>query len=292
LTDDRLSRVAYAADEVRLFVKAGDLDRARQLAESTFALVGRTATVDEAWYLAGLAALVGRVTSTAEFLARRADDTTRTFLSRGQPVVVPRALAETGLALLAYASFPGTRDSVAALAERVEEMIRTTIAPSRRPQVRQVVLSLPITFGYWYLSPASVLRIDAPTDLHQMQRAYARGDANAVRAFADSAGASSSRPIDFLYHEALVLLAVGDTVAATARLDSGLEGLREASQILLSDVHRAAAIPATMHLRARVAARAGAMDVARRWARAAATLWSGADPEVRAVLEEVRPFLQ
>ena len=273
-------------------VKAGELDRARQLAESTFSLVGEPTSADEAWFLAGLAALVGRVTLTAELLARRAEDTTRTFLIRGQPVVVPRALAEASLALLAYALFPGTRDSVVAIAGRVEKMIQATIAPSRRAQVRQAVLSLPITFGYLYLDRPTVLRIDAPTDLHHMQRAYARGDYAAVRAIADSAGASSTRPIDFLYHEALLLLAIGDTAAATQRLDNGLDGLPGALQILLTDVHRAAAVPAAMHLRARLAARAGATDIARRWARGAMALWSGADPEVRAVLEDVRPLLE
>ena len=292
LATERPSRVAYAADEVRLMVKAGEYDRARQLAESTFSLVGETVSADEAWFLAGPAALVGRVHLTAELLRRRAEDTTRTFFIRGQPVVVPRRLAEASLSLLAYASFPGTRDSVVVLEHRVEEMIRTTVSPSRRTEVRQATLSLPITFGYLYLDPGAVLRIDAPTDLHRMQRAHARRDASALRAIADSAGASPSRPIDFLYHEALVLLAIGDTAAATRRLDSGLDGLPSASQILLTDVHRAAAIPAAMHLRARLAARAGATDVARRWAQGAMTLWSGADPAIRAVLEDVRPLLQ
>jgi hypothetical protein len=289
---DRLSRVAYAADEVRLMVKAGEFDRARQLAESTFSLVGRTTSADEAWFLAGVAALVGRVTLTAELLERRAEDTSRTFLIRGEPVVVPRALAEASLSMLAYASFPGTRDTVIALQRRVEGMIRTTIAPSRAAQVRQVTLSLPITFGYRYLDPESVLSVNAPTDLHGMQRAYARRDFALLRVIADSAGTSSSRPIDFLYHEALLLLAVGDTAAATRRLDSGLDGLPNASQILLTDVHRAAAIPATMHLRAQLAARAGATDIARRWSQGAVALWSGADPEVRALLQDVRPLLQ
>jgi hypothetical protein len=275
-----------------VMVKAGEFDGARQLAESTFSPVGGRSSADEAWFLAGLAALVGRVHLTADLLRHRAEDTSRTFFIRGQPVVVPGTLAEASLSLLAYASFPGTRDSVVALERRVEDMIRTSIASSRRGQVRQATLSLPITFGYLYLDPGSVLRIDAPTDLHQMQRAYARGDTSALRAIADSAGASSIRPIDFLYHEALLLLAIGDTAAATRRLDSGLDGLGTASQILLTDVHRAAAIPAAMHLRARLAARAGATDVARRWAQGAVTLWSGADPEVRRVLEDVRPLLQ
>jgi hypothetical protein len=134
--------------------------------------------------------------------------------------------------------------------------------------------------------------------LHRMQRAYAREDPRAVRAIADSARqrrqaqAESSPPLDYLYHEALVLLAIGDTAAATRRLDDGLETLPSASQILLADVHRAAAIPLAMHLRARLAARAGNDALAQRWARGVLALWAGADLELRSLVEEVRPFVE
>jgi len=96
--------------------------------------------------------------------------------------------------------------------------------------------------------------------------------------------------IDFVYHESLVLLAIGDTTTATRRLDQALEGLANASQMLLSDVHRAAAIPAAMLLRARLAARAGDRALARRWALGALALWQGADGEIQRLLDEVRPL--
>jgi hypothetical protein len=95
-----------------------------------------------------------------------------------------------------------------------------------------------------------------------------------------------------MYHEALVLLAVGDTAAAVMLLDDALEALPAASQILLTDVHRAAAIPLAMHLRARLAARAGDSVAARRWAQGALTLWQDADPALRAVLDDIRPLVQ
>jgi tetratricopeptide (TPR) repeat protein len=294
--EDRLSRVWVASDEVRLLVKAEELDRARQLAESTFTLVGSTVTVDEAWYLSGLAALVGRVTLARAMLEMRGDDSARTFFVRGRPVVVPREVARAGLALLTYASFPATRDSVVALARRTERLIETAVSPRLRSEARDAVLSLPTTFGLWHLGPQAALRIDSPTMLHRMQRAFARGNVTAVRAIADSARArraaqaGSSPPIDYLYHEALVLLAIGDTVAATRRLDDGLETLASASQILLADVHRAAAIPMAMHLRARLAAGAGDPALAQRWARGALALWQGADRELQPVLDEIRPL--
>lgn len=292
--EDRLSAVALASDEVRLLVKSGELERARQLAESTFARVGGTVTVDEAWYLSGLAALVGRVTLARELLEMRGDDSARTFFVRGQPVVVPRLVARAGLALLTYASFPGMRDSVVALAQRAERLVETSVTPARRAEVRRAVLSLPTTFGFWELGPAAALRIESPTMLHRMQRAFARGDVRAVRSIADSARlrreaqAGTSPPIDYLYHEALLLLAINDTIGATRRLDDGLETLGNASQILVADVHRAAAIPLAMHLRARLAARAGNDVLAQRWARGVLALWAGADPALRPMIDEIR----
>jgi hypothetical protein len=296
LAEDRLSKVRIARDEARLLVKSGQFERARQLADSTLMLVGGTTSVDEAWYVSGLAALVGRVALTRELLEMRGDDSAQAFIVRGEPVIVPRLLARRALALLAYASFPVPRDSVVVFTRTVERLIETSVEAGRRAKVRRAVLSLPITFGFWHLDPQAALRVESPTMLHRMQRAFARGDASAVRAIADSSRAQraaqpgSSPPIDYLYHEALVLLAVGDTAAATARLDDGLEGLSNASQILLSDVHRAAAVPAAMHLRARLAMRAGDRMLARRWARDALALWRGADPELRAWVEEVRPL--
>ena len=134
----------------------------------------------------------------------------------------------------------------------------------------------------------------APTAVHRMQRAFAQRQP--VRPIADSAHArrqlmgTSSSLIDFVYHEALVLLAIGDTAVAVQRLDEALGGLGTASPTLLSDVHRAAAIPAAMLLRARLAARARDDAVARRWAQAAVGLWGGADAELVRLLDEVRPF--
>ena len=293
--DDRLSKVRLASDEIRLRVKNGEWEGARQLAESTFALVGKQASVDEAWYLSGLAALAGRVELAREMLEMRADDSARTFFAMGEPVAVSRRLARAALALLAYASFPEPRDSVVAFARTVERLVEASVEPARRAKVRRAVLSVPTTFGFWQLGPQSALRVESLTMLHRMQRAFARGDTSGVRAIADSsrrrreAQRGSSPPIDFLYHEALILLAIGDTASATRRLDEGLEGLPNASQILLSDAHRAAAIPMTMHLRARLAMRDDRMT-ARRWAAATLALWRGAEPALHPYVEAMRPL--
>jgi hypothetical protein len=255
---------------------------------------GDTLSADDAAYLSGLAALTGHVARTRELLEMRGDDSARTFFSRGRPLVMPSRLTRAALAALAYASFPASRDSLPVLIRRVEEIINTSIEPARREEMRRVVLSLPTTFGFWQLGPASALRVQSPTALHRMQRAFARSQP--IRPIGDSAHArreslgTSSSLIDFVYHEALVLLAIGDTVVATQRLDEALGSLANASQMLVADVHRAAAIPAAMLLRARLAARTGDAATARRWAQGAVGLWGGADAELVPLLDEVRPF--
>jgi tetratricopeptide (TPR) repeat protein len=296
---EREQAARLAATATRLMLKNGQWAAARSLADSASGAVpADSASIEDASYLAGLAALVGRVQRTRAFMQRLGDDSTRVLFSRGEPVVVPAAVARASGALLAQASFPAPRDSVLAMMRRMEQQVRALVSPSRREEVLGLVLSLPTTFAYWQLPPSSVLRINAPTALHRMQRAHARGDTAAVRAIADSSRARrdargvASRLIDFMYHEALVLLAVGDTAAAVMLLDDALEALPAASQILLTDVHRAAAIPLAMHLRARLAARAGDTMVARRWAQGALTLWQDADPALRAVLDDIRPLVQ
>jgi hypothetical protein len=43
-----------------------------------------------------------------------------------------------------------------------------------------------------------------------------------------------------------------------------------------------------MHLRARLAARAGNDVLAQRWARGVLALWAGADPALRPMIDEIR----
>jgi tetratricopeptide (TPR) repeat protein len=283
-------KTRLGTDHVRLLVKDAQWDAARELADSMLATTANAVSVDDAWYLSGLAALTGHVARTRELMEVRSEDSARTFFSRGQPLVMPRQLTRAALAALTYASFPAPSESLPVLMRRVNDIIDRSVEPARRDEMRRAVLSLPTTFGFWQLDPASALRVDSPTALHRMQRAFARGQP--VRPIADSAHArressrTSSSLIDFVFHEALVLLAIGDTAVAVTRLDAALDGLPTASAMLIADVHRAAAIPAAMVLRARLAAHARDTAVARRWSEGAAALWKGADPELRHWLDD------
>jgi hypothetical protein len=151
----------------------------------------------------------------------------------------------------------------------------------------------PVTFGLWQLEPSSVMTVTALSDVHFLQRALARGDSLAIRAHGDSvrafpSGALRRGDADLLYQEALVLLAVADTAAATLLLDQTLDGLSAGPRWLIEDVHRAATIALAMRLRALLAASAGEEATARLWARRTLALWRGADRELHPFLGPLR----
>jgi hypothetical protein len=93
------------------------------------------------------------------------------------------------------------------------------------------------------------------------------------------------------YHEALLLLQLGDTAAATRLLDQSLEALPTLGTYLLEYVPQAGALVRAMALRAELAGRAGEGPTAARWARAVVTLWADADPALQPVLQRMRPLL-
>jgi hypothetical protein len=288
LSVDDVARTRLVHDEVRLHVKRGDFEDARRLADSILSARG-TPPHEEAHWLAGLAALTGRVHRTRALLERDADDSTFAFWEDGERVTAPRPVSRAALALLAYASFPDQRDSAAALANRVRAMVAVWVAPARRQQVLAAAMANPIVFGLWQWNPASARSLGDSRGVGAMQRSLARGDTASVRALAQSTRTSSPDALDgdpdLLYQEALVFLTVGDTVAATLLLDRLLNGLATRPRWLLEDVHRAAAIPAAMRTRALLASRAGDSATARKWASLARNLWRNADPALR-------PFLQ
>jgi tRNA A-37 threonylcarbamoyl transferase component Bud32 len=293
LATDSTVRVRLTHDEVRVHVKSGEFARAVSLADSSLAAQPEP-TTEQAHWLAGLAALTGHVHRTRVLLESDAEDSTFVFWYNGERVTAPRLVTRAALALQAYAAFPAPRDSTLALARRVRQLVTVWVPPVRRDLVRAAAMSIPITFGMWMVEPSSVLSITGSGPLHRAQRALALGDTATVRAAAASVRAAPAEErqgdIDHLYQEAMVFLAVRDTAAATLLLNDALNGLATGPRWLLEDPHRAASIASAMRMRALVASRAGDTLTARKWARAALTLWRGADEELRPFLEPLRPL--
>ena len=97
--------------------------------------------------------------------------------------------------------------------------------------------------------------------------------------------------IDRAYQEAWLLLAVGDSAAATELLDLSLNALPLLGTGLLEFVAQAAGLVRAMALRAELAARAGDNVTAQRWTRPVIALWSDADPELRPVVDRIHEFV-
>ena len=288
LSVDDVARTRLVHDEVRLLVKRGDFEDARHLADSILAARG-TPPYEESHWLAGLAALTGRVHRTRALLELDAEDSTFAFWDGGERITAPRPVSRTALALLAYASFPDQRDSALALTRRLRATVGAWAAPPQRQRVLTATMTNPIMFGLWQLDPALARSLGGQEGLQGLERSLATGDTASVRAVARSIRADTSERYesdpDHALQTALVFLAAGDTAAATLLLDRLLKGLATNPRWLLEDVHRAAAIPVAMRTRAVLAARARDSVIARRWAESALTLWRNADPELR-------PFLQ
>jgi hypothetical protein len=281
------------AAEVRVLLKLENFVAARSRAEAV--LQGwKEVGAAEAEELAGLAALTGHIFATADLLVRTARiDTPATWF--GEPVVPPRPAAEPALALLAYAAFGVPRESLLVVRRRTEQEIRNWVEQRRRPAVKQALLQLPSVLTFPELG---VSDLHGPETggayLLAMQWALARGDTAAVRARFNWLAElrRDSRPGDLapvaVYHEALLLLALGDTAAVVKRLDDYLGSLSTIGSGLASEASGTAQFVRILVLRAEIAEAQHDRRVARRWGQAVADLWDGADPPLRKTVEHMR----
>jgi hypothetical protein len=96
---------------------------------------------------------------------------------------------------------------------------------------------------------------------------------------------------DGTYHEAWLLLAIGDTAEATHLLDLSLEALPTLGTDLIDQLPQVATFVRGMALRAELANRAGDPTTAKRWARNVLLLWSGADPELQPTVGTMRELV-
>ena len=297
LATDPLQRLRLAHAEVRLLVKAADFAGAQALADSLLLSHRGAEMEEEVELLTGLAALTGRAHRLASLLRTFSNNYTAR-LPDGRPVQISPPLAESALTLMGYASLGAPLDSIRALKSRVGTQISTHIAPSDRASIRSALLNRPLSLAFPVIGFAAVRDVDPGSNvLLQMQRALA--DGNYVNLRADLAAQRGVRrqrlpgsiSIDAVYHEAWLLLALGDTSAAVEHLDASLEALPTLSTSLLRELPEAASLARAMALRAELASHNHDDATARKWARAVATLWAGADGELQTVVDRMRNIL-
>lgn len=127
-----------------------------------------------------------------------------------------------------------------------------------------------------------------------MQWALARGDTTAVRSHFRTLQEirRNIRPgdvaFDGTYHEAWVLLALGDTAEAARLLDLSLDALPTLGTYLLDQLPQVATLVRGMALRADLAERTGDRATAKRWGAKVVLLWSGADQELQPLVARMR----
>ena len=92
---------------------------------------------------------------------------------------------------------------------------------------------------------------------------------------------------DGTYHEAWVLLQLGDTAGATRLLDLSLEAMPALGTYLLDQLPQAATLVRGMALRAELAALAGDSATAKRWAGHVVALWSRSDSELQEMVRRM-----
>jgi tetratricopeptide (TPR) repeat protein len=279
--------------ETRFLVKSEQMARARALADSV--LRGNPSpSLDDARQLRGLAALTGHVHLAAQLQKRAAPD--YTFLTPDwEKVTVPLQLTETALALFAYASFGTPVDSIGVLEQRVEHLIPSYVAPAKRTAARQAMLDIPAVLAFPERGVRPVHRAKAGGNYRLvMQWKLAQGDTAGVREEYRKIREvqRNLRPgdisFDATYHEAWLLLEIGDSAEAAQLLDLSLQAMSTLGTDLIDQLPEVATLVRGMAMRAELAARAGDPTTARRWAQDVLTLWSNGDAELQPTITRMR----
>jgi tetratricopeptide (TPR) repeat protein len=289
-------RLRLANMETRFLVKSEQMGAARALADSLLR-ANPHPTMDDARQLRGLAALTGHVHLAAQLQRRAAPDFT--FLTPAwEQVTVPLQLTDAALGLFAYSAFGTPTDSLVALERRVERLIPSYVESSRRERTRQALLDIPAVLAFPERGPRPMHRAKAGGNYRlEMQWELAQGDTAAFRQHFRKLQEVQRdlRPgdvaFDSIYHEAWLLLAVGDTGQATHLLDLSFEALPTLRTDLIDQLPQVATFVRGMALRAELADRANDSTTARRWAQNVLRLWSGADPELQPTVRTMRELV-
>ncbi len=289
---DSLSQVTRAVAEVRILVKLERFAEARSLGDS---LLGAWSDPGPtvARRLAGVAALNGRINRAAALLAEASDAEFFTTPS-GESVTLPAAVAAPARALIAYAAAGAPAESLSTFERRVTTLVSTWVAPAQQPTMRRAALHLAATLSFPQMGLREAHHGPAGGNyLLSLQSALARGDVTAVRdgiAAVDRARGgvrAGDVAIQYVYHEAWLLAAVGDTAGAISRLDRSLGDIGSLGSALVDEVPQAAGLVRAMALRADLAAAVGDRSGGARWARAVLALWHNADPDLGAVISRM-----
>ncbi|MGH7488540.1 MAG: hypothetical protein ACREMY_23520, partial [bacterium] len=287
LSVDPQQRLRLAAQSARFKFRRGDYAGFLQAADSL--LAADEADTNDPPALVGLAALTGRVSTVAR-------EATKNFMiPQLNGLTLSTAIKQRAAALFSYAALGGCGDSLQTLRNGIELEIESSVAAKDQDAVRVALTTRSLSLMTPCTGGTSALAITNPRNgLYRAQRAFARKDFGEVRkelelrAVARRPYRPSDISMDYVYQEAWLRAAIGDTSAAISQLDRALNGIPMMSAGRLSEPGAAAATVLAMALRADLAAANGDGTTARRWARVVAMLWRNADPAVRSTAQRMK----
>ena len=258
--------------------------RARRLADSLLADLRNLKTLQPLLFVS-LAVLTGRANLAAA-------------LTRDPRVAAELALAPSlGSALgplLVFAALGGPRDSIAEYGPRTRRLAAELPDASSRGLAESFITRAATLAG----PEKGLLVLDSTsmqTDyLWSAQNAFRRKEAVAVRATIDRIRrARFGHPLedlsfDAVFPEAALLAGIGDTASASEWLGRVLDAQPRSQPKASGDPVRIGPEMRAMVLRAQLAAGLGDLAAGRRWAAVVETLWSNADPFLKATVDSMR----
>ena len=255
-----------------------ELRAVRVFAESLLAN-GQVRTALDATLLSGIAAMLGDATAAAALAERSAE-------LGNAPAGIPRQVASTGGAFLAYAATGGPVDSLTDLLERLRVGIGSAVAVDRQATAREIYLSRGLVLTLPTFQPPSVDSLGTLSDpLFAAEYAYRHGDCKRMRRLLQQIDLSrvnvmpADLTMDRLLPEALLLSECGDTARALQRIGPTLDALRWVPATQFDDAMRAGSLMRAMLLRAELTGTGSARPTGARWARAVEALSDRRKPE-------------
>jgi hypothetical protein len=269
-------------------VKRGEFSSASTLADSILAVwKGRAPPAEIAATLSGLAALTGRVALMTTLME---SSTAAEYANVG----IAPPLSAAAIRFFGRAAPGICDDSLALLRRNFERVLASYSSPSRRGEVRQIVLWQGAALAYPCLKAAAIAGLRASGPLDRAQRAFAANDHKRTRMILDSIAAvrSGYRPgdisLDHTVQEAWLRAAVGEAIGAEQMLDLVLDALPTLGVQAVTEEAQSAAVGRAMVLRADLAAERHDAPTARRWATAALELWAHADGSLKPTLDRMQ----
>lgn len=292
LSRDSVQRVRLAIAEVRVLVKESRFDKAQALADSLIRSGVENHNRDVAG-IVGLAALLGRVHDAIPLIPLAQGDH-RVQLPDGRFWISPRPISEAAAALMTYAVFGVSAETVHVRARETSQLIHSYVPDSvEADRIEGVLVTRPLLYLRARDLTPEELRLESPNEIARAVFAVARGDTaegrrRLQRLKVVEQGKSPGNDIRAAIPVAQTWLALRDTAEAIRRLDAVLRTLPALDPALLTEVEEPALLVRTLALRAELAARLGDSSAALSYANAVLALWKNADSALSPQLQSMR----